>query len=699
MPNSHMLQIGECVAEKFEVTKHLGTGSLGEELYLGRHLKLERDVTVRVLPESIAADKELLERFFQAIRLTAVLQHPNILPAFEAGEDRGRHYLITASEKGFFLNEYLDQRGKIDESEALRVIIALTEALQFAWEKHKILHRNIRPETILIAKGNEPMLTDFGMAKSLADNKDLTVTGYTVGNPHYMSPEQVQARQDLDFRSDIYCLGLVFYHMLVGNPPFHYGSQLELMSAQIKQPHIPVVDMNPLVSASCSAVIDIMLAKDRNQRYQSWDDLLKALMSVQEKRRLPTGTHASSSPPPKKANTSKKPDIAPEGGTGDAFVNPMGRSSFPASTMVILLLIIVIGALATGIVIHTNKLAAQKKAKDQQELELKVAADRVEQERLEQEKKEAEAKKAEEEERKVKDVECQEHWDKAMAFAQTVTPENGEYDNAIAQFEELRKALTDSKFEAMAETEIVKLKTLRQKAVDEVMSTLADSAKEQVDGKRLDKAIAVYTGYKGSLEKETADLRKNAAQEIQAIADKAKDEARKAEESAKKRKDEFLAGVVVEVLKGNFEEASAKLKGFEDKASLADAEKALAELLSADTMILDSYKNDIGKEIVLENKGAKEAKGAFKIAKVDGGKIFVEQKIGKATIGKPLLPRDLPAVDRLSRLRQAKISKPALAIYAGLIAIAAKQTDKAAECFKEAGSLSEALLQQLEQSK
>jgi serine/threonine protein kinase len=131
----------------------------------------------------------------------------------------------------------------------------------------------------LIAKGNVPMLTDFGLAKSLERDSKLTLQGYTVGEPAYMSPEQAKG-EEVDYRSDIYCLGLVFYQLLAGNPPFQSKNLMELMQMQISEPHKPIQAVNELVSDSCAAVIDKMLEKDINRRYQSLKALVKDLDAI-----------------------------------------------------------------------------------------------------------------------------------------------------------------------------------------------------------------------------------------------------------------------------------------------------------------------------------------------------------------------------------------------------------------------------------
>lgn len=252
---------------------------MGTVVYLGTDLENNRDVIIRVLPQSLFGDEEMCARFMQGINLAKNLHHPNILSVLDAGVEKDIEYVITNYEKGFFLNDYLEHRGVLDENESIILIKALGEALDYAWNAQQIIHRNVCPDTILVAKHNVPMLTDFDLAKSLINDSKLTCAGYTIGDPTYMSPEQAKG-EDVDFRSDMYCLGLVFYQLLAGKPPFTSKSRVDTLYSQISGKHAPVQTKNKRITDACSAVLDKMLAKDRNDRYQSWKALIGELDAI-----------------------------------------------------------------------------------------------------------------------------------------------------------------------------------------------------------------------------------------------------------------------------------------------------------------------------------------------------------------------------------------------------------------------------------
>ncbi|MBN1864671.1 MAG: serine/threonine protein kinase [Victivallales bacterium] len=272
------ITVGSIVGNKFEIVGKQGKGSLGEDIYLGRHLDLGRDIVIRILPAAMPGD-ECMKRFLQGIGLAAKLQHPNIVSILDAGEEGGMNFVVTTYEKGFFLNDYLDQRGRLDETESIRLVKGLADALDYAWNELRIIHRNVCPNTILIAKGNVPMLTDFAMAKSLLGDAKLTLAGFSIGDPTYMSPEQARGDK-IDFRSDIYCLGLVFYQLLAGYPPFRDKNPTDLMKDQLSTPHRPVQATNEHVSDACAAVVDKMLEKEKNARYQSWDEVVSDIDAI-----------------------------------------------------------------------------------------------------------------------------------------------------------------------------------------------------------------------------------------------------------------------------------------------------------------------------------------------------------------------------------------------------------------------------------
>ena len=276
------LKTGFTIKDRYVIVSKQGDGTLGTAIYLGHDNKEDIDIIIRIIPANMLDDEEMVTRFNQGVELTKKLKHPNILEVFDSGHTENMKYLITSYKKGFFLNDYLEHRGQLDETESIKLIKALSEALNYAWKEQKIIHRNISPDTILVAKGNVPLLTDFDLAKSLESDNKLTLEGYTVGNPLYMSPEQALGK-DVDFHSDIYCLGLVLYQLLAGAPPFHDRSKMEILKAQISEKHPKIQSINKDISDACESVLDKMLAKNDKERYGTWEDVINDLSAILNK--------------------------------------------------------------------------------------------------------------------------------------------------------------------------------------------------------------------------------------------------------------------------------------------------------------------------------------------------------------------------------------------------------------------------------
>ncbi len=326
---------------RFEILRPHGKGSLGDSVYIGRHPDLEKEVIIRVLPPEMAAGPDTVQRFLQAVRLTAALKHQNILPAYDAGDENGILYFVSASETGLYLADYIKMKGRLDQDEAVKIIMAIADALDYAWNEKKISHRNVCPSTILIASGVHPMLTDFGLAKSFEPGKDdLTVSGYTIGNPQYMSPEQVRGERELTFQADMYCLGLVFYEMLAGQPAFQCKTHYEMMEAQMEKNPKPLESYNSNVSKDCISIIDKMLEKEKARRYATWPELIKALKD------LLSGKQVQPSPAASRKNTLRKdlPSRAVQSKAYEAYQDGRARKSggFPGLAMTIMVVLSII---------------------------------------------------------------------------------------------------------------------------------------------------------------------------------------------------------------------------------------------------------------------------------------------------------------------------------------------------------------------
>jgi len=222
-------RLSTALADRYKLECRLGEGGMAT-VYLARDLKHDRKVAIKVLRPEIAAIVGA-DRFLNEIKVTANLHHPHILPLFDSGEADSFLYYVMPVVEGEALREKLDREGRLTVQEATDITIAVADALDYA-HRHDVIHRDIKPDNILLHDG-QPVLADFGiaLAVSQAGGNRLTGTGFSVGTPHYMSPEQASGNADVDARTDVYALASVMYEMLSGEPP-HTGPNVQAVLAK-----------------------------------------------------------------------------------------------------------------------------------------------------------------------------------------------------------------------------------------------------------------------------------------------------------------------------------------------------------------------------------------------------------------------------------------------------------------------------------
>lgn len=281
VPQDYKIGPGAVVGKGYLLEERISESSLGE-IYLASQEGQEDRVRLEIISGAMTQDPEKVNRFLQEVELLSTLKHHNLLSAIEAGEDSGTYYLVTQNEQGRTLEEYVQEKGALDEEEAIRLLAPIIEALSYVWNTKKILHRDIKPQNIFITGSQEAKLTGFGIAKSSEAGQSLELTGFgfTIGTPEYMSPEQIRAESDLDFRTDMYSLGITFYEVVVGHLPFEEDSPMYLMQKHMDETPEAACKANENVSPACSAVIDKMLLKDRDERHENWGTLLEEMKQV-----------------------------------------------------------------------------------------------------------------------------------------------------------------------------------------------------------------------------------------------------------------------------------------------------------------------------------------------------------------------------------------------------------------------------------
>jgi serine/threonine-protein kinase len=271
----------------YQLISKLGKGAMAT-VYKARQVSLDRIVAVKVLPKRSSSDPEFVERFYKEGKAAARLSHNNIVQAIDVGSSPdGYHYFVMEYVEGKTLYDIMQPppvgEGKaFSEAEALDTMIQMADALAHAHQRG-LIHRDVKPKNILLTPQGVAKLTDLGLARATDDKEAAeSEAGKAYGTPYYISPEQVRGDVDIDYRADIYSLGATMYHLVTGKPPFDGETPSAVMHKHLKQPLVPADHVNTSLSAGVGEIIDIAMAKDRDERYHGMEEMLEDLELVRQ---------------------------------------------------------------------------------------------------------------------------------------------------------------------------------------------------------------------------------------------------------------------------------------------------------------------------------------------------------------------------------------------------------------------------------
>ena len=268
----------------FDLTEEIGQGGMGR-VFKARQIDMERWVALKILKKALSDDKDYVQRFLGEARTAGKLRHENIVSALDCGAAKGRYYIVMEFVEGRPLDRILKERGTIPEREALAIIRQVATGLGFAW-KHRIIHRDIKPQNIMLTAEGTAKICDLGLSRDVRTSSSLTATGIVNCTPTYASPEQARGYKDLDTRSDIYSLGATLYELVTGAPPFEGRSGGDLFIKHATEKPAPPKSRNPQISPEVNRLILQMLDKTREKRPQTPEaltDRINSILSGQEK--------------------------------------------------------------------------------------------------------------------------------------------------------------------------------------------------------------------------------------------------------------------------------------------------------------------------------------------------------------------------------------------------------------------------------
>ena len=272
-----MVTKGQKINGRYEIIKSIGEGGMAN-VYLAYDTILDRNVAIKVLRGDLANDEKFVRRFQREALSASSLSHPNIVAMYDVGEDNGLYYIVMEYVEGKTLKQLLKKRGSLTLSEAIDIMLQLTDGMAHAHDSY-IVHRDLKPQNIMIQDDGQIKITDFGIAMAL-NSTQLTQTNSVMGSVHYLPPEQA-AGKGATIKSDIYSMGIIFYELLTGELPFKGDSAVEIALKQMKEPLPDVHKLNNDIPQSIENIILKATAKNPKNRYDDaksmHNDLLTAL--------------------------------------------------------------------------------------------------------------------------------------------------------------------------------------------------------------------------------------------------------------------------------------------------------------------------------------------------------------------------------------------------------------------------------------
>lgn len=282
-PKSEEPEKGKKVFGDFELDQKLGQGGMGE-VYLARQISLDRHVALKLLSKEMAKKKGFVERFAREAKSMGKFIHPNAVQVFAYGVTNNQHYLAIEFIDGQSMQKWMDQLGRLAIGDAVHIILRCADALRVAHQEHNVIHRDVKPDNILVTKKGIVKVADFGLAKAIGEGDEeelsLTQSGTGLGTPLYMAPEQARDAKSADKRTDIYALGITLYYFVTGKLPFGGDTVVKLIMAKEAGKYDNARKLNREVPEKLDLIIDKMIQKDKQHRYASCDELIHDLEAL-----------------------------------------------------------------------------------------------------------------------------------------------------------------------------------------------------------------------------------------------------------------------------------------------------------------------------------------------------------------------------------------------------------------------------------
>ncbi len=323
--------VGEVLSDRYELQELVGTGGMSS-VYRAHDRLLERTVALKVLHQQYTDDEDYVERFRREARSVAMLSHPNIVAVIDRGEHEGRQFIVFEFVEGENLKRLIERRGPAPVTTALELAMQIARGLSFAHQQG-LVHRDVKPQNVLLNGDGQAKVTDFGIARSLDVQHGMTQTGTVLGTSDYIAPEQAQG-QRVDEHTDVYSLGVVLYEMLLNEVPFPGENFVAVAMRHINEEPPSIRDRRPDVPARVEAAVHRAMAKDPQTRFQTMAEFCQELEACLAEEQ----------------GTQVVEPVVPPGRSGRARSARRGLSPWPL--ILVLFALIAIGAVVAYLIVH-----------------------------------------------------------------------------------------------------------------------------------------------------------------------------------------------------------------------------------------------------------------------------------------------------------------------------------------------------------
>lgn len=646
----------------FEVLEKLGAGGMAE-VWKARQLSLDRTVAIKILSAQFSQETEDVKRFQQEAQAAAKLKHPGIVQVYDANAIGGTYYFVMEYVAGYTSGEWLRRKGVIPEKDALLVVECVADALAYAWDNARMVHCDIKPDNLMVDADGSVKVTDLGLARTISAMSARGLTEEVLGTPAYMSPEQARGETDLDFRADIYSLGATLYHMLTGRLLFQGVPDERVMEMQVSDTVADPIDVNPTLSKAVGWLLEKMLAKDRQDRYEAWQALRADVARVRSGM-MPHGRLA-----PKSASTvtrSSKRVMATVSKAKRPATAAASSSPAPAKAVPLWVFLLVIGIAALLVAGLLKLIEGQMYGPAQQPGIMPAPGVNTAD------------PKADDAEAQYKEMfERTKEW---------VTENPGRYDESIARYRIVRKKAVGTQYEVLAAKAERDLTNERALDLDRTTTDIRKRAEALAKEQGLSAAASFLETYSGAFVADTRRMRfemATAYRQQQSLTETAMAEKLKRMEDKYQTALDNVANAIldtgIESARGHIISAMADADLSGKQSTLTPLRKLLDDAADIDNRIINSFNVQRGETVTVQLRD--NTTKTFTVESVANGQVIGTLKMGlNAVVTVRFGAAQLGVRERLQRM--GNDSDPAVGLVKGQMAYAAKAYDKAAKYFE-----------------